>query len=58
MLGHAATSLFDEFTMRVYVDKAKELADPKFTPYERLDAADPISFGMYATPDYYLEFPV
>jgi pyruvate ferredoxin oxidoreductase alpha subunit len=29
---------------------------PKFSPYERLDAADPISFGMYATPDYYLEF--
>jgi pyruvate ferredoxin oxidoreductase alpha subunit len=29
---------------------------PKFTPYERLDAADPISFGMYATPDYYIEF--
>jgi pyruvate ferredoxin oxidoreductase alpha subunit len=29
---------------------------PKFTPYERLDADDPISFGMYATPDYYLEF--
>lgn len=29
---------------------------PKFAPYERLDAADPISFGMYATPDYYLEF--
>jgi pyruvate ferredoxin oxidoreductase alpha subunit len=29
---------------------------PKFTPYERLDAADPISFGMYATPEYYLEF--
>ena len=29
---------------------------PKFTPYERLDAADPISFGMYATPDYYHEF--
>jgi len=29
---------------------------PKFTPCERLDAADPISFGMYATPDYYLEF--
>ncbi len=23
---------------------------------ERLDAADPISFGMYATPEYYLEF--
>ena len=29
---------------------------PKFAPYQRLDAADPISFGMYATPDYYLEF--
>ena len=29
---------------------------PKFSPYERLDAADPISFGMYATPEYYLEF--
>jgi pyruvate ferredoxin oxidoreductase alpha subunit len=28
----------------------------KFTPYQRLDAADPISFGMYATPDYYHEF--
>ena len=29
---------------------------PKFAPTERLDAADPISFGMYATPEYYLEF--
>jgi pyruvate ferredoxin oxidoreductase alpha subunit len=29
---------------------------PKFSPPERLDAADPVSFGMYATPDYYLEF--
>ncbi len=29
---------------------------PKFNPAERLDAADPISFGMYATPEYYLEF--
>ena len=29
---------------------------PKFAPKERLDAADPISFGMYATPEYYLEF--
>jgi len=27
MLGHAATSLFDEFTMRVYVDGAKDLAE-------------------------------
>jgi pyruvate ferredoxin oxidoreductase alpha subunit len=29
---------------------------PGFNPKERLDAADPISFGMYATPDYYHEF--
>jgi len=29
---------------------------PKFAPAEKLDAKDPISFGMYATPDYYLEF--
>jgi pyruvate ferredoxin oxidoreductase alpha subunit len=29
---------------------------PGFTPYERLDASNPISFGMYATPDYYHEF--
>jgi pyruvate ferredoxin oxidoreductase alpha subunit len=27
-----------------------------FTPYQKLDVNDPISFGMYATPDYYLEF--
>ncbi|HJJ55720.1 MAG TPA: pyruvate ferredoxin oxidoreductase [Methanocorpusculum sp.] len=27
-----------------------------FTPYQRLDVSDPISFGMYATPEYYLEF--
>jgi pyruvate ferredoxin oxidoreductase alpha subunit len=29
---------------------------PKFSPSEKLDARDPISFGMYATPEYYLEF--
>lgn len=29
---------------------------PSFKPYQRLDAADPISMGMYATPDYYMEF--
>ncbi len=29
---------------------------PKFSPDERLDAKDPISFGMYATPEYYHEF--
>jgi len=29
---------------------------PAFTPYQRLDAANPLSFGMYATPEYYTEF--
>jgi pyruvate ferredoxin oxidoreductase alpha subunit len=29
---------------------------PQFKPYQRLDADDPISFGMYATPEYYMEF--
>jgi pyruvate ferredoxin oxidoreductase alpha subunit len=29
---------------------------PMFNPVEKLDAKDPISFGMYATPEYYLEF--
>ncbi len=29
---------------------------PAFAPDEKLDAKDPISFGMYATPDYYMEF--
>lgn len=29
---------------------------PKFSPSEKLDASDPMSFGMYATPEYYLEF--
>jgi pyruvate ferredoxin oxidoreductase alpha subunit len=29
---------------------------PKFVPLARLDAADPISFGMFAFPEYYMEF--
>jgi pyruvate ferredoxin oxidoreductase alpha subunit len=29
---------------------------PPFNPYQKLDATDPISMGMYATPDYYMEF--
>ncbi|HII97801.1 MAG TPA: pyruvate ferredoxin oxidoreductase [Methanoregula sp.] len=29
---------------------------PAFNPAEKLDAKDPMSFGMYATPDYYMEF--
>jgi pyruvate ferredoxin oxidoreductase alpha subunit len=29
---------------------------PPFTPYQKLDAEKPLSFGMYATPEYYMEF--
>jgi pyruvate ferredoxin oxidoreductase alpha subunit len=29
---------------------------PPFRPYQKLDAADPISFGLFASPDYYMEF--
>jgi pyruvate ferredoxin oxidoreductase alpha subunit len=29
---------------------------PEFIPYQKLDAENPLSFGMYATPDYYMEF--
>jgi len=29
---------------------------PPFKPYHRLDADDPISFGLFASPDYYQEF--
>jgi pyruvate ferredoxin oxidoreductase alpha subunit len=29
---------------------------PHFNPYQKLDAEKPISFGMYATPEYYMEF--
>ncbi|HMA05186.1 MAG TPA: pyruvate synthase subunit PorA [Methanomicrobiales archaeon] len=29
---------------------------PRFTPIQRLDAQDPITFGMFAFPEYYMEF--
>jgi pyruvate ferredoxin oxidoreductase alpha subunit len=29
---------------------------PPFKPYNMLDAKNPISMGMYATPEYYMEF--
>jgi pyruvate ferredoxin oxidoreductase alpha subunit len=29
---------------------------PPFKPYQRLDSTDPISFGLFASPDYYMEF--
>ena len=38
---------------------SQEQADtylPPFKPFQRLDARDPISFGLFAAPDYYMEF--
>jgi pyruvate ferredoxin oxidoreductase alpha subunit len=38
---------------------AQEAVDaylPKFAPLQKLDAQDPISFGMFAFPEYYMEF--
>jgi pyruvate ferredoxin oxidoreductase alpha subunit len=29
---------------------------PRFAPLQRLDAQDPISFGMFTFPEYYMEF--
>ncbi|HOT03830.1 MAG TPA: transketolase C-terminal domain-containing protein [Methanolinea sp.] len=29
---------------------------PRYTPVQRLDSTDPISFGLFASPDYYMEF--
>jgi len=29
---------------------------PKYRPVQRLDSADPISIGLFASPDYYTEF--
>jgi len=29
---------------------------PAFDPFQKLDVTNPISMGMYATPEYYLEF--
>jgi len=52
--GFILSHTYEPIDMLTQEDVDKYL--PKFSPYERLDAADPISFGMYATPDYYLEF--
>ncbi|MDD1651633.1 MAG: pyruvate ferredoxin oxidoreductase [Methanomicrobiales archaeon] len=38
---------------------SQEQADaylPAFTPFQKLDPKDPISFGMLAPPEYYMEF--
>ena len=54
---------FDGFILSHTYEPVEQLAQadvdkflPKFAPKERLDAADPISFGMFASPDYYMEF--
>ena len=54
---------FDGFILSHTYEPVEQLAQadvdkflPKFAPKERLDAADPISFGMFASPDYYPEF--
>ncbi|MHB8163781.1 MAG: pyruvate ferredoxin oxidoreductase [Methanoregula sp.] len=52
--GFILSHTYEPVDMLTQEDVDKYL--PKFSPYERLDAADPISFGMYATPEYYLEF--
>ncbi len=52
--GFILSHTYEPIDMLTQEDVDKYL--PKFSPYERLDAADPISFGMYATPEYYLEF--
>ena len=52
--GFILSHTYEPVDMLTQEDVDKYL--PKFNPAERLDAADPISFGMYATPEYYLEF--
>ncbi|MDP3563575.1 MAG: pyruvate ferredoxin oxidoreductase, partial [Methanoregula sp.] len=52
--GFILSHTYEPVDMLTQEDVDKYL--PKFNPSERLDAADPISFGMYATPEYYLEF--
>ena len=52
--GFILSHTYEPVDMLTQEDVDKYL--PKFSPYERLDAADPISFGMYATPEYYPEF--
>jgi len=54
---------FDGFILSHTYEPVEQLTQPdvdtylpKFAPKERLDAADPISFGMFASPDYYHEF--
>jgi len=52
--GFILSHTYEPVEMLKQADVDKYL--PTFAPKERLDAADPISFGMFSTPDYYLEF--
>ena len=52
--GFILSHTYEPVDMLTQEDVDKYL--PAFAPKERLEAADPISFGMYATPEYYLEF--
>ncbi|MEN6442486.1 MAG: transketolase C-terminal domain-containing protein [Methanoregula sp.] len=52
--GFILSHTYEPIEMLTQEDADKYL--PKFAPEDRLDAKDPISFGMYATPEYYLEF--
>ncbi|MCX6698269.1 MAG: pyruvate ferredoxin oxidoreductase [Methanoregula sp.] len=52
--GFILSHTYEPVEMLKQADVDKYL--PAFAPKERLDAADPISFGMFSTPDYYLEF--
>lgn len=52
--GFILTHTYEPVDIPTQVDVDNYL--PPFTPYQKLDASDPMSFGMYATPDYYMEF--
>ncbi|OPX61968.1 MULTISPECIES: pyruvate ferredoxin oxidoreductase [unclassified Methanoregula] len=52
--GFILSHTYEPVDMLTQADVDKYL--PKFNPSEKLDASDPMSFGMYATPEYYLEF--
>jgi pyruvate ferredoxin oxidoreductase alpha subunit len=52
--GFILSHTYEPVDMLTQEDADKYL--PKYAPADRLDAADPVSFGMYATPEYYLEF--
>jgi pyruvate ferredoxin oxidoreductase alpha subunit len=52
--GFILSHTYEPVDMLTQADADRYL--PPFNPAEKLDANDPVSFGMYATPEYYLEF--